>query len=84
MSPKPCRKCLLAETNQTELYATIQDYIKNIPPELATPQAVYKKRLSICKACTHLISGMCTLCGCYIELRAAKINQSCVEDKTRW
>ncbi|MCL2188233.1 MAG: DUF6171 family protein [Defluviitaleaceae bacterium] len=84
MQTKPCRKCLLAETNQAELYATIQDYIKNIPPEQKTPAAVYEKRLQICKSCTHLLNGMCVLCGCYIELRAAKKNQQCVEDANRW
>ena len=79
----PCR-CLLAETNQTELAATITDYVKNIPPEMKTPPAEYLHRLQICKACPHLRDGMCVLCGCYVEARAAKRNQKCVEDAARW
>jgi len=80
---KPCR-CLLAETNQTELAATITDYVKNIPPELKTPPAEYLHRLKICKSCAHLRDGMCVLCGCYVEARAAKQKQRCVEDAARW
>ncbi|MCL2500041.1 MAG: DUF6171 family protein [Defluviitaleaceae bacterium] len=81
---KRCPRCLLSETNQAELYATIQDYIKNIPPEARSSPEEYDKRLGICKECRHLLDGMCVLCGCYVELRAAKVNQRCVESTARW
>jgi hypothetical protein len=81
---KPCPRCLLNESDQAELHAVITEYIKNIPPENRTPPAEYNKRLSICKDCDRLLSGMCVLCGCYIELRAARANQRCVESETRW
>ena len=84
MHPKPCRKCLLATTDQGDVYATVQAYIAAISPALKTTPAVYERRLAACQTCCHLISGMCVLCGCYVELRAAKKAQTCVESATRW
>jgi hypothetical protein len=81
---KPCPRCLLNETNQTELYATILDYMNNIPDGQRTNDAEYKKRLAICKTCDHLLNGLCVLCGCYVQLRAAKVNQQCVKSVTGW
>ncbi|MCL2203755.1 MAG: DUF6171 family protein [Defluviitaleaceae bacterium] len=81
---KPCPRCLVADTHRAELSATIQDYIKNIPPEHKTTPAVYIERLNICKKCDHLLDGMCVLCGCYVELRAAKALQQCVASASRW
>jgi hypothetical protein len=81
---KPCIKCLLSETNQTELYATLREHIKNIPPEHKTTPAAYIARLNICKDCEHLLDGLCALCGCYVELRAAKAAQRCAASAGRW
>ena len=44
----------------------------------------YAHRLELCKACGHLVNGMCELCGCFVEVRAAKINQHCAETAQRW
>jgi len=80
----PCRKCLLSETNQNEFFAHVKKYVENIPPEQKTPQDEYLRRLEICKTCDHLTSGMCALCGCYVEVRAAKTNQYCAKSKNIW
>ncbi|MCL1788330.1 MAG: DUF6171 family protein [Defluviitaleaceae bacterium] len=81
---KPCRKCLLSETDQAAFFATIQEFIDSIPAEEKTPEDEYQRRLEICKACDHLTSGMCALCGCYVEVRAAKANQQCVQSDKIW
>ena len=78
MTRPVCRKCLLYESGE-EIYQTIYNYIKSIPAEQKTPKCEYESRLGVCKACDHLINGMCELCGCYIEVRAAKIKQKCVK-----
>jgi len=79
----PCRKCLLNEAMGT-IYQTVKDYIESIPPEQKTAPAEYDRRLAICKTCEHLVNGMCTLCGCYVEVRAAKAIQSCVKSAEIW
>lgn len=37
----------------------------------------YQRRLSICKECEKLLSGMCRMCGCYVEMRAAIALRDC-------
>ena len=83
-SRKPCRKCLLSEWDDEALYQSILEYIAAIPPENKTDPQEYERRLGICKTCNHLINGMCTVCGCYVELRAAKKEQRCAKDDEFW
>ena len=63
-----------------KLYKHIADSVSGIPAEHKTPEAEYLRRLGICKVCEHLLNGMCSLCGCFPEYRAAKIGQSCVNN----
>ena len=79
---QPCRKCLLSESS--DIYSTILDYVKSIPPEQKTTFVEYERRLVICKSCDHLVNGMCILCGCYVEVRAAKTNQHCTKSENIW
>ena len=55
-----------------------------LPPQWKADQETYAHRLALCKACGHLVNGMCELCGCFVEVRAAKINQHCAETAQRW
>jgi len=76
-----CRRCLLSESQQGEaLYHSIIEYIEAIPHDYKTPQNEYHRRLEICKSCNQLTNGMCALCGCFVEARAAKVNQHCVKN----
>jgi hypothetical protein len=81
---KPCRKCLLRDANEADFFATVNEYIQSIPPEHKAAPAVYETRLGICKSCDHLISGMCELCGCYVEVRAARVNAHCAKHADKW
>ena len=65
-------------------FATLQAYIDAIPEDEKASGAVYEARLAKCKACHHLLDGMCVLCGCYVELRAAKVLQRCVLGDGTW
>ena len=76
---KMCRKCLLNETGD-DLYRTVMEYVASIPLEDRAPDEEYNRRLEFCKACGNLSNGMCSLCGCFVEVRAAKIKQNCVKD----
>jgi hypothetical protein len=72
-----CKRCLLEETDEAGLYKTLREIIDAIPDEHKASGGLYMKRLDTCRACDRLVSGMCVLCGCYVELRAAKNAQRC-------
>ena len=66
-----CKKCLLREMDEAGFFQNMYDYIARIPADDKTPEEEYERRLSICKECEKLLSGMCRMCGCYVEMRAA-------------
>lgn len=81
----PCKKCLLLEAGENQSFEEVRDYIHNLDDSLKVSDEIYKKRLSYCKACDHLISGMCLKCGCYVEIRAVLKNKSCPDfDNRKW
>ena len=76
LQTKPwCRRCLLKEGQGEELYRSVMEYVATIPMEEKVSVEEYDRRLGICKACDQLTNGLCALCGCFVEIRAAKINQ---------
>ena len=74
---KPCR-CLLPQGE--ELYRSVMEYVDSIPLAERVLDEEYERRLGICKTCRHLSNGMCALCGCFVEVRAAKLNQGCADN----
>ena len=82
-SPIPCR-CLLAEAGQAEMSRSIAELIELMPEEDRAAEPVRQKRLAVCVACRHLLSGTCALCGCYVEARAAVKTQRCPDAPDRW
>lgn len=72
-----CKKCLLLEAGENAVYKTVSDYLETIGDSMKVSDEEYEKRLSYCKKCEYLISGMCRKCGCYIEVRAALKNKDC-------
>ena len=80
----PCR-CLAGEMpGGEELAKLIRERIEMIPEEERLPEEAYRKRLSVCRECIHLQRGTCALCGCYVEIRAAKKGQRCPDVPARW
>ncbi len=84
MENRICKRCLLKDLDRDEYFRSIYDYIENLPPELKATQDVYEQRLQICRGCDHLVNGMCDLCGCFVEVRAAKQIQHCAESRDKW
>lgn len=81
-SNKPPCKCLLREAGEIELAQNINEYISALDEEIKADEKLYRQRLTICESCVHLLSGTCTKCGCYVEMRAAiKTNRCPSEDK---
>ncbi len=84
MPPAVCRRCLLKELSDAEYFSSIYEYIENIPPEQKTPESEYRERLEKCKACDQLVNGMCALCGCFVEVRAARKIRHCARSAETW
>ena len=69
-----CKRCLLYEQAENPKYRNLLDYIDRIP----------KAEKVICKSCDCLLEGMCRLCGCYVELRAAMKTKPCPHVPEKW
>ena len=70
--------------DQKALAEIIRDRIAAMPEEQRADEAVMASRLGVCQSCDHLMNGTCALCGCYVELRAAKRVQRCPDVPGRW
>lgn len=79
-----CKKCLVRDFDTGELFRTMQEYIARIEEDIKTPDAEYEKRLEICSGCDSLRNGMCGVCGCYVEMRAAIKNNYCPAIRKKW
>ena len=80
-----CRRCLLEEVEEGGLREHLDHYAATLPIEARAPEAEYKRRLALCEDCGHRIRFTCTLCGCYIQARAAKKRQRCpLPGAPRW
>lgn len=82
---KPCKRCLLAQMpEEGELQKLIAERIALLPEEEKADESLQKQRLEQCMACDHLMNGTCGLCGCYAELRAAKVRMHCPHVPNKW
>lgn len=81
---KPCRRCLSREACGEDLAKLIRERIAGLPEEMKADEELYRKRLSVCLACKDLIGGMCAKCGCYVEIRAARIQGYCPAAEKKW
>lgn len=79
-----CKKCLLSELSKEEYFKNIYAYIESLPSEQKVDDKEYQHRLSLCKGCEHLINGMCKICGCFVEVRAAKKISHCPSLECFW
>lgn len=82
--PALCKRCLLRELTDGAYFQSIYEYIESLAPDLRAPDTLYGERLARCKACGHLINGMCDLCGCFVEVRAAKKAAHCAQSSAVW
>ncbi len=80
----PCRRCLLSELSDETLYLQVKKAAAVIPEKERCSEEEYQKRLLTCKECDSLLSGTCLLCGCYVEIRAAKKSASCPAPGRKW
>ena len=62
----------------------IKKHTDIIKEEDKSDDETYKARLDTCKECEKLNRGTCGACGCYVELRAARIRMGCPDVPDRW
>ena len=79
-----CKKCLLRDIDKNEYFESLKQAIEAIDPAEKTPAPLYEERLSACTACDRLSEGMCTVCGCFVEYRAAKSKEYCPDVHRKW
>lgn len=80
---KECKRCLLLQAAEEDTYRDIQEQIGKIAPEEKAEADLYDKRLTACRECDQLLSGVCMKCGCYVEFRAAFKAMKCPNVKNR-
>lgn len=77
-----CRKCLTRDIiDKDDYFKTLHQLIENIPKDQKADTTLYEARLADCQACERLYDGLCSACGCYVELRAAKASNDCPYSK---
>lgn len=74
---RECKKCFLQESAEADLLNDIKERIKKLNADERCDEEEYSRRLSFCRECDELISGVCMKCGCYVEFRAAFKGQKC-------
>jgi len=83
MTAEACRRCLLFEYNP-ELALTVREYVSGLSEKQRASGDVYERRLQLCGSCDELNNGMCRLCGCFVEARAAKKLAHCAKSEEVW
>lgn len=81
---EPCRRCLFREMSDSAYYKYVQDYLDSLLPEDKAADHCYEERLQYCKQCTYIQNGVCRLCGCFVEIRAAGIHRHCPHTPPKW
>lgn len=78
-----CKRCLLHKEADADTLKSISERIEKLSPEEKADEETYRNRLTECRSCDNLISGVCMKCGCYVEFRAAFRNRKCPDTKSR-
>lgn len=79
-----CKKCLLKDFPDAEYFTHLYEYINNLDEEIKVNEVEYERRLEICITCPDYYQGMCRVCGCFVELRAAIRENNCAAPKMKW
>lgn len=81
---RSCKKCLLADFAPEEYLENMRAYIKGLEVDIKAEDIIYRDRLSICGGCENLNEGICIICGCFVEYRAAIKKNSCPDLNPGW
>ena len=80
-----CRRCAAQELPEPELLRYLDEYVSSLPQAMRASDETYARRLAACAVCPHRTRYTCTLCGCYVQARAAKRAMACpLPGAPRW
>jgi hypothetical protein len=79
-----CPSCLKNEETEPDYRERLSRYLTGLPPEIKTPPEEYRRRLAVCAECAEYENGVCRICGCYTEMRAAKNALACPQKGEGW
>lgn len=83
--PRRCRQCLLRDmTDEDNFYRDVLRFCSLLSEEERTSDSEYEVRLSKCRECGSLENGTCRQCGCFVEMRAARIDMHCPREDAAW
>lgn len=79
-----CKKCLLQDFAPEEYLESMRIYLNGLDEGVKTEDTLYRDRLSRCEECDKLSEGLCRLCGCFVEYRAAIKHKKCPDSYPKW
>ncbi len=67
-------KCPVCESkgHPADIESYIEEYIASLPAETAADGRLAQARLKKCACCKHRAGLLCRVCGCFVQVRAAK------------
>lgn len=65
-------------------FQNMYEYIAQLDADKKTEHQLYEQRLMLCKECEQLLNGMCRVCGCFVEMRAAVAKNCCPAVHPKW
>ena len=72
-----CRLCETVFPTPAQLEAYLEAYVADLPDQERADETVMARRLALCRTCPHLRIATCSLCGCYVQARCAKVRLRC-------
>ena len=79
-----CKRCTYLNMSDEDYDRYIRRILAGMKPREKVNEDVYRARLASCSTCVHLQNGVCGMCGCFVELRAAGISSDCPMRKREW
>ena len=67
-----------------EYLESMRTYLDGLDEEIKADKQLYEERLKECESCENLREGICRICGCFVEYRAAIKIRKCPAIHPRW
>ena len=83
MEQNKCKRCLTEEIS-ARTQQNIARLIEKIPDGEKAEKEKYERRIKSCLECRYLNMATCMLCGCLVELRAARKDMGCPDKNKGW
>lgn len=79
-----CKRCLLQDIAPEEYLEHMKIYLNGLDEDTKVDELLYHERLLKCQECDNLKEGLCRICGCFVEYRAAIRIKTCPDIHPKW